>query len=278
LLQYQFEMRAVSAIWGFFRSVDPGGTIEHFDPARRHGMDPVVPEHQPDPLRVTQKVDHSTCAHNRHPYVQPKSEQNPLPQFSCPGQPETLSQEFLRQGRGYTSEIDGHWEECRVHGSCSVNGTLKFFSIDNGTLTTADGKAFNVKAGSKPNSIALGDAMIEMISDVLLQLRTNAGGLAYFHRADLLPQDVLRKLQGCWIHRDRHLGQRQTITIDGSMWTLGGGRSSQGILRMGDGAVVLGDLKIEIRSLGKMRVTSPSGRVHKFTLQRSQTSVSTIAE
>jgi len=255
---------ALSFMRGVFKIKGAGGKGDRTDPARRHGWESVVPERRADHLCSTQKSEHSALARKHHEPLQPESEQQPLPNCVCRGQPEIPPQE-LRQGEGCTSEMDGPWEECHVHGAIWLAEAMKHFVIQNGYLTTAEGKAFKMKPGAKPNSIVLGDGMIEMMSDALLQLKTKDGGLAYLHRANLPPQDALRKLQGCWIHRDRYLGKKRTVTIAGSMWTVGGGKPSQGILRMRDGAVVLRDLKVELRSSGKMSLISPSGRVRKFT-------------
>jgi len=252
-----------SFIRRIFKVKEAGRKGDQTDPARGRRWDPLIPEQRGDHLRATQTSDHSAPACGHHELLQPEGTRQPLTNNVCPGQTRTFSQE-LRQGEGHASEMDGPWEECHVHGAFQLAEAMKFFVIENGCLTTAAGKAFTVNPGAKPNSIALGDGMIEMISAALLQIKTKDGRLAYFHRANLPPQDALLKLQGCWI-----LGDRCTITIAGSTWTISGGRNSQGILRMHDGVVVLRDYKVEIRPSGKMRLTRRSGRVRKFTLQRA---------
>jgi len=273
----KFGMKAFSFIRGIFKVKDAGDTVERIEPACGHWWESVVPEHQPEHLRVTLESDHGSRAHKGNQPFRPEGEQQPLPKPVSSGRPDNFSQE-LGQGSGCTSRMDGSWEECHVHGACLLAHALKFFSIENGNLTTAQGRVCKVAPGAKPNSILLGNGMIEMISDALLQLKTTSGGLAYFQRANLPPRDTLVKLQGYWIHRGRYLGQPQTITIDGAMWTVGGEEASQGILQMRDGAVFLGDLKIRIQSSGKMHLTSPSGRVEKFISQRKVSRMHIIAE
>jgi len=74
------------------------------------------------------------------------------------------------------------------------------------------------------------------------------------------------------------MGLPQTLTIEDLVWSFGGKKSSRGILQMGCGSVVLGDLKIQAPSRSKLQVICPSGRVKKFTRNHNHSQMRTIPE
>jgi len=177
--------------------------------------------------------------------------------------------QIARAGSWSNCPLDGGWQmTSNEDASSSPKRSTHFFVISGSLLLTPSRKTHISRCLDRPDAFRWKSSIIELDSNDILRVSTDAGAWKFYERLDLPSEVLLGTLQGCWSSSKPSLFRGlDIVTIHGAFWQAGAHEKDRGVVyvRRSDGLVVIHGQTASLSPHGDLLLKSPVGRTKNFS-------------